>query len=163
MSLISLKCLVTLWHRWCSDPHLRWCTSLSRWVVRCGTLTSMVSWTPLICYSHFRSQLNLFMCVFQWPEGSQSGHVSLEENVLLECFALRWSLLWEGCKWFPVWPLRQVEGLWFHSLSASVVTVTAVDKNNVLMFRVKQEKNCSHEVTVVLFSRTFYNAKIIGE
>ena len=27
----------------------------------------------------------------------------------------------------------------------------------------KQEKNCSHEVTVVLFSRTFYNAKTIGE
>ncbi len=27
----------------------------------------------------------------------------------------------------------------------------------------KQEKNCSHEVTVVLFSRTFYSAKTIGE
>lgn len=27
----------------------------------------------------------------------------------------------------------------------------------------KQEKNCSHEVTVVLFSRTFYNAKSMGE
>lgn len=27
----------------------------------------------------------------------------------------------------------------------------------------KQEKNCSHEVTVVLFSRTFYNAKTLGE
>ena len=27
---------------------------------------------------------------------------------------------------------------------------------------VVQEKNCSHEVTVVLFSRTFYIAKSIG-
>lgn len=26
----------------------------------------------------------------------------------------------------------------------------------------EQEKNCSHEVTVVLFSRTFYEAKSIG-
>lgn len=26
-----------------------------------------------------------------------------------------------------------------------------------------QEKNCSHEVTVVLFSRTFYNAKTLGQ
>lgn len=26
-----------------------------------------------------------------------------------------------------------------------------------------QEKNCSHEVTVVLFSRTFYEAKCIGK
>lgn len=27
----------------------------------------------------------------------------------------------------------------------------------------QQEKNCSHEVTVVLFSRTFYNAKSLSE
>lgn len=55
--------LPALWHRWCSDPHLRWFTSLSRWVVRCGTSTSTVSWTSQMCYLHFTSWLYLFVDV----------------------------------------------------------------------------------------------------
>lgn len=50
--------------------------------------------------TQFISRYNSFRFVFQW----------LEENVI---FACRWSLLWEGCKWFPIWPFRQVEGLAF--------------------------------------------------
>lgn len=57
-----------------------------------------------------------------------------------------------------IWPLF----FWSDKYGSLLfVTVTVVNKKSFSML--KQEKNCSHEVTVVLFSRTFYNAKTIGE
>lgn len=47
----------------------------------------------------------------------------------------------------------------FHLSNIFFLIICLKNKSPLLL----KEKNCSHEVTVVLFSRTFYNAKTIGE
>lgn len=131
---------VNLWHRWCLDPRLQWCTSSSRWVVRCGTLTSMVRRTFSAFQFHNGSAESYVL-----PSVLLSGDLYFEKAVngfLSDLFA-KWKV-WDSFFGGDV-------GFCFKN----------VKQKQFLML--KQEKNCSHEVTVVLFSRTFYNAKTIGE
>lgn len=76
----------------------------------------------------------LFKAFVMWHKCSYWPR-RMSDEVWFECFALRRSLLREGCEWFPVWPLCQVEGLWLLWVSLSCSLLLCLRLKQFLMLK----------------------------